>query len=133
MILVPFFEIPYREKLAKNVNSQYVQVIPRSTTYFTKGQKWPILKSNFNSRDGFMVPNEKARFDDLKQYTGNDIIITLPKGTSMFDVNYLAIYNDQTGDNLGHIQFDIRSNKIPPALGQTKKPGWWFEVPTTRY
>ena len=27
MILVPFFEIPYREKLAKNVNSQYVQVI----------------------------------------------------------------------------------------------------------
>ena len=31
MILVPFFEIPYRDKLAKNVNSQYVQVIPQST------------------------------------------------------------------------------------------------------
>ena len=19
---------------------------------------------------------------------------------------------------------------VPPALGQTKKPGWWFEIPT---
>ena len=31
MILVPFFEIPYGDRLAKNVNSQCVQVIPRST------------------------------------------------------------------------------------------------------
>ena len=31
MILVQFFEIPYGDKLAKNVKSQYVQVIPRST------------------------------------------------------------------------------------------------------
>ena len=31
MVSVPFFEIPYRDKLDKNVNSQYVQVIPRST------------------------------------------------------------------------------------------------------
>lgn len=79
---------------------------------------------------GFMVANEKARFDDLKVYNGNDIIITLPKSLTMFDINYLAVYNDQTDDNLGHIQFDITNNKIPPALGQTKKPGWWFEIPT---
>ena len=79
-----------------------------------------------------MVPNEKANFDDLKLYKGTDIIVTLPKGINMFDVNYLAVYNDQTDDNLGHIQFDLRSNKIPPALGQTKIPGWWFDVTTTR-
>ena len=84
-------------------------------------------------RNGYMVANEKARFDDLQIYNGNDIIITLPKTINMFDINYLSIYNDETDDNLGHIQFDIRSNKIPPALGQTKKPGWWFEIPTTRY
>ena len=34
MMLVPFFEIPYGNRLAKNVNSQYVQVIPRSTTTY---------------------------------------------------------------------------------------------------
>ena len=34
MILVPVFEIPHRDRLAKNVKSQYVQVIPRSTVYF---------------------------------------------------------------------------------------------------
>ena len=33
MKLVPFFEIPYRDRLAKNVKSQYGQVIPRSATY----------------------------------------------------------------------------------------------------
>ena len=31
MILVPFFEIPLRDRLAKNVKSRYVQIIPRST------------------------------------------------------------------------------------------------------
>ena len=31
MILIPFFEIPYGKRLAKNVKSQYVQVIPKST------------------------------------------------------------------------------------------------------
>ena len=66
----------------------------------------------------------------LRAYCPNIYIV--PKGLTMFDINYLSIYNDKTEDNLGHIQFDIRSNKIPPALGQTKKPGWWFDVPTTR-
>ena len=31
MLLLSIFEIPYRERLAKNVNKRYVQVIPRST------------------------------------------------------------------------------------------------------
>ena len=33
MVLLPFFEIPYRDRLAKNVKKRYVQVIPRSTIY----------------------------------------------------------------------------------------------------
>ena len=36
MLLLSFFEIPFVEKLAKNVQKQYVQVIPRSTDYETK-------------------------------------------------------------------------------------------------
>ena len=31
MILVPFFEIPHRNRLAKNIKSRCVQIIPRST------------------------------------------------------------------------------------------------------
>ena len=30
MILVPFFEIPHMDRLAKNVKSRCVQIIPRS-------------------------------------------------------------------------------------------------------
>ena len=36
MLLLSFIEIPYVEKLAKNVQKRYVQVIPRSTDYETK-------------------------------------------------------------------------------------------------
>ena len=35
MLLLSFFEIPYLDKLAKNVQKRYVQVIPRSTNYST--------------------------------------------------------------------------------------------------
>ena len=33
---------------------------------------------------------------------------------------------------LGYVTFDTANDRIPPALGQTKKPGWWFDVPTPR-
>ena len=33
---------------------------------------------------------------------------------------------------LGYVTFDTTNDRIPPALGQTKKPGWWFDVPTPR-
>ena len=36
MLLLSIFEIPYGERLAKNVQKRYVQVIPRSTDYETK-------------------------------------------------------------------------------------------------
>ena len=38
--------------------------------------------------------------------------------------------NNQTRDTLGYISFDVTQEMVPPALGQTKKPGWWFDVPT---
>ena len=77
-----------------------------------------------------MLADEKARFDDLHYYNGQDIIVTLPTPMTVYDVNYLAVYNDQTRDTLGYISFDVTQEMVPPALGQTKKPGWWFDVPT---
>ena len=35
MVSLPFFEIPYGDRLAKNVKKRYVQVIPRSMPYPT--------------------------------------------------------------------------------------------------
>ena len=37
MLLLPFFEIPYGEKVSKNVKKQYVQVLPRSTPQLSLG------------------------------------------------------------------------------------------------
>ena len=38
MILLSFFEIPYGDRLAKNVKKRYVQVIPRSTLKHTSAE-----------------------------------------------------------------------------------------------
>ena len=35
MLLLPFFEIPYGEKVSKNVKKQYVQVLQRSMAEYT--------------------------------------------------------------------------------------------------
>ena len=62
-------------------------------------------------------------------YNGQDLILTLPKSVSVFDINYVAIFNVDIQKSLGHIEFNVSNARIPPALGQTKKPGWWFNTP----
>ena len=42
----------------------------------------------------------------------------------------LLNFNSQTKTTLGYVIFDVSNDRIPPALGQTKKPGWWFDQPT---
>lgn len=37
----------------------------------------------------------------------------------------------QSKHTLAYVSFDVSQAMIPPALGQTRKPGWWFDVPTT--
>ena len=43
MIILSFFEIPYGERLAKNVNKRYVQVIPRSTAQQPKTRSAVVM------------------------------------------------------------------------------------------
>ena len=46
MVLVPFFEIPHRDRLDKNVKSRCVQMITRSTDNLVEGnQKYTIFRS----------------------------------------------------------------------------------------
>ncbi|XP_040577912.2 protein Skeletor, isoforms B/C isoform X2 [Lepeophtheirus salmonis] len=90
---------------------------------------WAGNSTKGPNQNGYMIPNEKAQTIDLVSYNGNDIIITLPNHISMYDINYLAIYSSERDVNMGHVTFDSQHMIIPPALGQTKKPGWWFDTP----
>ena len=85
--------------------------------------------SGMPDKQGQMVADDKARFDQVKFYGGDDVIITLPGDLNAFDVNYLAIFNPDLSDNIANVAFNVTGLRIPPALGQTKKPGWWFDVP----
>ena len=68
MILVPFFEIPYGDRLAKNVQKRYVQVIPRSTRYpselmFCRARNMYIPKRK-RSRPNFLFQERTFLFPD---------------------------------------------------------------------
>ena len=58
-----------------------------------------------------MVANEKARFDEVKSYHSDDVILTLPNAMTIFDVGYLAIYNPDISDNAAHVTFNLTGKR----------------------
>ena len=106
--------------------------IPRlSLVVMEPGYHFWTGNSSYGEPDGSgrMVANEMARFDDLESYNGKDVFLTLPKDVTVYDVSYISVFNPERGDNVGHVSFNVTGRRIPPALGQTKKPGWWFDMP----
>ena len=56
MILVTFFKIPYRDRLAKNVKSRCVQIIPRSTDeYFHRVLQGLDINLGFFTNRQFLI------------------------------------------------------------------------------
>ena len=49
MVLVPFFEIPHEDRLAKIVKKLHVQVIPRTTIYYVFKTCFSISKSEISN------------------------------------------------------------------------------------
>ena len=58
-----------------------------------------------------MVANEKARFDEVKSYHSDNVILTLPNAMTVFDVGYLAIYNPDIADNVAHVAFNLTGKR----------------------
>ena len=93
------------------------------------------------------VPNENNRYDDLVDYNGRDIIISLPFKTTVYDIIFFAIVDTINGmphcpdnivDNIvvvvvvvdrvmGKVRVpsppDLESHPIPPSRGQNQQ--WW--------
>ncbi len=42
---------------------------------------------------------------DLRGYSGQDVVLTLPGATTVFDVTYIAVFNAEVQDSLGHVAF----------------------------
>ena len=58
-----------------------------------------------------MVADEKARFDEVKSYRSENVILTLPNAMTVFDVGYLAIFNPDSEDNAAHVAFNLTGKR----------------------
>jgi len=53
----------------------------------------------------------------LQSYNGRDVIITLPGAVTAFDVNYLAIYSEDDGLDVGSVVFNVTRLENERNLG----------------
>ncbi|KAK2712802.1 protein Skeletor, isoforms B/C-like [Artemia franciscana] len=67
------------------------------------------------SSKGFIVPDEKGYIDNLRPYSGEDVILVLPGDVTVNDVDWLSIFNIETNENLGSVLVPDSLN-VPPSL-----------------
>lgn len=62
------------------------------------------------------LPSEKIdcfREEPLEEFSGDDIMLRLPKGIRTFDIDFISIFNDDSNETLANT--DIPSTLVPPC------------------
>ncbi|CAM1329807.1 Uncharacterised protein PB.1026, partial [Pycnogonum litorale] len=64
---------------------------------------------------GTKIPDETGYYSRLQSYDEKDITLELPGKMTVFNVNWLSVWNNQTHENYGHVMIPDGLN-IPPSL-----------------
>ena len=72
------------------------------------------------SSKGFIVPDELGYLDPIGIYRNQDVILQLPGAKTIFEIDWIAVYNQETRESLGHVIIPEALN-VPPALVETMK------------
>merc|ERR1719474_1765148 len=67
------------------------------------------------SSKGFIVPDELGYLAPIGLYKKQDVILQLPGSKSIFDIDWIAVYNRETRKSLGHVIVPESLN-VPPSL-----------------
>jgi len=67
------------------------------------------------SSKGFIVPDELGYLAPLGIYRNQDVILQLPGSRTIFEIDWLAVYNTETRQSLGHVIIPEALN-VPPSL-----------------
>lgn len=59
--------------------------------------------------DGFIVPDEKGSTKPLERYTDKDIVLRLPEGKTLREINWLSIWSRHNKQNSGEIYIGKQS------------------------
>jgi len=77
--------------------------------YFTAGE------GPQPSSKGFIVPDELGYLAPLGRYEDQDVILQLPGTQTIFNIDWIAVYNRETKHSLGHVIIPEGLN-VPPSL-----------------
>jgi len=82
--------------------------------YFTAGE------GPQPSSKGFIVADELGYLNLLGRYEDQDVVIQLPGTTTIFQIDWIAVYNTETRKSLGHVIIPESLN-VPPSLVEVMK------------
>ncbi|XP_077521189.1 protein Skeletor, isoforms B/C-like [Amblyomma americanum] len=85
-----------------------------SDTYF-----WVGLGPQPNSA-GQKIPNEKGYLESLGRYEEKTIELTLPGKMTVFDIDWLSVWNKETNENYGSVIIPHGQDIPPSKLGSLK-------------
>ncbi|GLJ59614.1 hypothetical protein SUGI_1515880 [Cryptomeria japonica] len=66
--------------------------------------------------EGFIVPDEKGSTKPLERYADKDVVLRLPEGRTLREINWLSVWSRQTKQNLGEILIPRQQLVIPRPL-----------------
>jgi len=120
------------------LRSDLVQILDQKTFYipnfhlFVGGERGFRFQASLRSQPNKFtvdIPNENNRYDDLVDYNGRDIVVSLPSKTTVYDIRYFAVVDTLKGKVMGKVhipsEMELESWPVPPARGQHQQ--WWPE------
>jgi hypothetical protein len=69
--------------------------------------------------------------EPLGRYSSETIILTLPGETTIFDIDWISVWDEETSENYGHVNIPEGLN-IPPSLAVIRVRIRWntlFQTP----
>ncbi|KAH8276860.1 hypothetical protein KR026_001943, partial [Drosophila bipectinata] len=120
-----------------NVSSSSIEILDSKTirikdfTYDGLGKRtffWTGVGAQPSSR-GSKLPDERGYLDPIRQYNKETIELELPGDKTIFDIDWISVYDVADSENYGHVLINERLN-VPPSL--VKITPFEFSLPNCR-
>ncbi|EDW23890.1 GL23675 [Drosophila persimilis] len=124
-------------KRSHNVSSSSIEILDSKTirikdfTYDGRGKRtffWTGVGAQPSSR-GSKMPDERGYLDPIRRYNKENIELELPGDKTIFDIDWISIYDVADNENYGHVLINDGLN-VPPSL--VKVTPFEFTLPNCR-
>ncbi|XP_016979035.2 protein Skeletor, isoforms B/C [Drosophila rhopaloa] len=124
-------------KRSHNVSSSSIEILDSKTirikdfTYDGRGKRtffWAGVGAQPSSR-GSKLPDERGYLDPIRKYNKETVELELPGDKTIFDIDWISVYDVADNENYGHVLINDGLN-VPPSLVKVTK--FEFSLPNCR-